>query len=106
MSEFKEGRVTQLPIFHGDGYGFGGALIVSIGNRAIQLGPDDGKLADLLAAAPELYSRHDDDLAELDLIKSAVLHGAPASEIVASIAQMQRRKRAALAKAGAAGGEG
>ena len=110
MSEFEEGRVTQLPIFHGDGYGFGGALIVSIGNRAIQLGPEDGKLADLLASTPSMQRALVE--AEKDLVacqwnaRSAAKTDPNWEGVAEKLRPTIDKIRAALAKAGAADNEG
>ncbi|MFC6487323.1 hypothetical protein [Nitratireductor sp. GCM10026969] len=36
----EEAVVTTLPAFSGDGYGYGGGTILSIGDRSIQFGED------------------------------------------------------------------
>lgn len=55
------GSVSQMPWHDGDGYSWGGDVIVSFGCRAINLGSSGHsgealKLAHLIAAAPELLS--------------------------------------------------
>jgi len=44
-------RVTYLPSYSGDGYGYGGGVILSIGNHAIPLGEgyEATKLAEEIA---------------------------------------------------------
>ena len=59
MSKHTSGSVSQMPWHDGDGYSWGGDVIVSFGCRAINLGSsghsgDALKLAHLIAAAPEL----------------------------------------------------
>ena len=66
MSESKHtpGHISYLPCFTGDGYNYGGGLIVTFGDVSINLGgvdPQRGtypneKLAHLIAAAPDLLS--------------------------------------------------
>jgi hypothetical protein len=54
------GQVSCLPTFNGDGYGYGGGIVVTFGDIAIQLGetsPNDQsrlELARLITAAPAL----------------------------------------------------
>ncbi len=54
MAEIPEGTVARLPSFDGDGYGFGGELVISFGPRAVKLSHRDYDLAALLSAAPDL----------------------------------------------------
>jgi hypothetical protein len=53
------GRVSWLPSFSGDGYSYGGGIVVTFGDIAIQVGEDTtGKrqaLAVKIAAVNELY---------------------------------------------------
>lgn len=66
MSESKHttGVVSQMPWHNGDGYCWGGDIVVSFGDRAINLGSatlsvqheEILKLARLIAAAPELLA--------------------------------------------------
>ena len=41
--------VSQLPVRDGDGYGFGGDIVLTIGSQSFLLGPRDGELATELA---------------------------------------------------------
>jgi hypothetical protein len=62
-SKHTPGHISYLPCFTGDGYNYGGGLIVTFGDVSINLGgvdPQRGtypneKLAHLIAAAPELF---------------------------------------------------
>lgn len=63
MNKHTPGLVSYLPSFSGDGYNYGGGIVVSFGDVSIQLGglsPTSGydekvvSLARLIAAAPEL----------------------------------------------------
>lgn len=53
--EIPPGRVSELPTHHGDGCHYGGDVLVTFGGTTINLGPDERKLAHLIASAPELY---------------------------------------------------
>ena len=54
--QIEPGRVSRLPSFDGDGYGYGGELVVSFGERSIKLGTRDGELAAALSAMPDLLT--------------------------------------------------
>lgn len=59
------GHVSVMPFHSGDGYSWGGDVVVSFGERAINLGAarhsncETVKLARLLAAAPALKAERD-----------------------------------------------
>lgn len=51
------GIVSQLPYHHGDGYGWGGDIIVTFGSQSINLGAGNVlPLARMLAAAPDMLT--------------------------------------------------
>lgn len=48
------GIVSRLPFFDGDGYSWGGEIIVTFGAQSIKLGARQIELATHLSAAPDL----------------------------------------------------
>lgn len=62
LTDMKQGQVAQMPFHDGDGYSWGGDIVVSFGERAISFGSSQSfserqdilALARLIAAAPEM----------------------------------------------------
>lgn len=55
--------------------------------------------AQLIAEAPALLGQHEADLADLHLLRLAIQAGDPKAELLIRVQDMERRKRAAIAKA-------
>jgi hypothetical protein len=100
MTEKTEvGIVAEMPWHNGNGYAWGGDVIVSFGKKAINLGSSTlynqhqeiRELANLIAAAPEMRDmlRKLLDEANVDCVSSARF---PRTEIVDLIAKSEGRE--------------
>jgi|SRR5580693_390101 hypothetical protein len=102
MSELPSGHVSFLPAFTGDGYNYGGGIIVTWGTVSVNLGGVDPmrgtyaneRLAHVIAAAPDLKAVVEDMLAGLAYLRKheTIPYGF-------GIDRLEQAGRAALAKA-------
>jgi hypothetical protein len=78
MSAHTKGQVSFLPCFSGDGYGYGGGIVVTFGDMSVLLGEDSSgrrlELARLIAAAPELLEACEAALEELYRVSPSLAH--------------------------------
>ena len=76
-ASFGDGGVHFLPMYSGDGYGYGGGVIVTIGSLAIHMGEGSNaeRVGHLLAAAPVLLEACQRTLEMLESIEAKTLVG-------------------------------